>query len=185
MFKQFIGSLVTILIFVSSLGLSVAAQAQANDYPNKPIKVVVTFPPGGSSDAILRMLSPRLNEKLGQQLVIENRPGAGGNIGLNVVAKANADGYLIGVGAAGGLTANPSLYPQMPFDVNKELTPITLLASIPFVIVPPFGAGRNPPPTHCLGQGATRAHFHRPWGQWHGHAFVHGLVHPDGRHQDD
>ena len=135
MFKQFFGSLVTILIFVSSLGLSVAAQAQTNDYPNKPIKVVVTFPPGGSSDAILRMLSPRLNEKLGQQLVIENRPGAGGNIGLNVVAKANADGYLIGVGAAGGLTANPSLYPQMPFDVNKELTPITLLASIPFVIV--------------------------------------------------
>lgn len=109
--------------------------AQPSDYPNKPIKVVVTFPPGGSSDAIIRMLSPRLNDKLGQPLVVDNRPGAGGNIGLAAVAKAVPDGYTLGVGAAGGLTANVSLYPQMPFDVAKDFAPITMLAAIPFVLV--------------------------------------------------
>ena len=111
------------------------ALAQPSDYPHKPIKIVVTFPPGGSSDAIIRMLSPRLNDKLGQTLVVDNRPGAGGNIGLAAVAKAAPDGYTLGVGAAGGLTANVSLYPQMPFDVAKDFVPITMLAAIPFVIV--------------------------------------------------
>ncbi len=114
---------------------SLSAYAQAADYPSKPIKIVVTFPPGGSADAIIRILSTRLNDKMGQPLVIDNRPGAGGNIGLSVVAKAAPDGYVLGVGAAGGLTANSSLYPQMPFDVAKDFLPITMLAAIPFVLV--------------------------------------------------
>ena len=113
----------------------VPARAQAPDYPNKPVKIVVTFPPGGSSDAIIRMLSPRLLEKLGQQLVVDNRPGAGGNIGLTALAKSAPDGYTLGVGAAGGLTANASLYPHMPFETAKDFAPITLLAAIPFVLV--------------------------------------------------
>ena len=100
--------------------------AQTSDYPAKPIKVVVTFPPGGSSDAIIRILSTRLNDKLGHPLILDNRPGAGGNIGLSAVAKAAPDGYVLGVGAAGGLTANVSLYPQMPFDVAKDFAPITM-----------------------------------------------------------
>ena len=120
---------------VGCLCLNTLAIAQSSDYPNKPIKVVVTFPPGGSSDAIVRMLSPRLNDKLGQPLVVENRPGAGGNIGLSAVAKAPPDGYTLGIGAAGGLTANVSLYPQMPFDVAKDFLPVTMLAAIPFVLV--------------------------------------------------
>ncbi len=115
--------------------LSLSAFAQAADYPSKPIKIVVTFPPGGSADAIIRILSTRINDKMGQPLVIDNRPGAGGNIGLSVVAKAAPDGYVLGVGAAGGLTANSSLYPQMPFDVAKDFQPITMLAAIPFVLV--------------------------------------------------
>ena len=77
-----------------ALGTASAAFAQA-DYPNKPIRVVVTFPPGGSADAVVRSLVPRLNGKLGQQVVVDNRPGAGGNIGLAVVAKAPADLSLI------------------------------------------------------------------------------------------
>jgi len=115
-----------------------AARAQAPapaDYPNKPLRIVVTFPPGGSTDAVVRMITPRLVEKLGQQVVVDNRPGAGGNIGLSVVAKAPPDGYTLGVGAAGGLSANVSLYPQMPFDPVKDLKPVTMLAAIPFVIV--------------------------------------------------
>jgi tripartite-type tricarboxylate transporter receptor subunit TctC len=111
------------------------AQTVGSDYPTKPVRVVVTFPPGGSSDAVVRILMPRLNEKLGQPWVIDNRPGAGGNVGLAIVAKAPPDGYTLGVGAAGGLAANVSLYPQMPFDPVKDFKPITLLASSPFVLV--------------------------------------------------
>src|SRR5450432_26454 len=91
------------LLLVAALSLGhAAAQAQAGDYPNRPIRVVVPFPPGGSTDAVMRLLAPRLGERLGQQIVVDNRPGAGGNIGLAVVAQAAADGYTIGVGAAGG-----------------------------------------------------------------------------------
>lgn len=133
------GRLYSWISFTLSALLSLLAPqtswAQTSDYPAKPIKVVVTFPPGGSSDAIIRILSTRLNDKLGHPLILDNRPGAGGNIGLSAVAKAAPDGYVLGVGAAGGLTANVSLYPQMPFDVAKDFAPITMLASIPFVLV--------------------------------------------------
>jgi tripartite-type tricarboxylate transporter receptor subunit TctC len=119
-----------------SLAASAAAQATAaGDFPNKPIRVIVPFPPGGSADAVVRMLAPRLNEKLGQQIVVENRAGAGGIIGLGVVAKSPADGYTIGLGAAGALAVNSSLFAQMPFDVQKDFRPITMLASIPFVLI--------------------------------------------------
>ncbi|MFC5496346.1 Bug family tripartite tricarboxylate transporter substrate binding protein [Caenimonas terrae] len=116
--------------------LSAQAQAPAPaDFPSKPIRIVVTFPPGGSTDAVVRMIVPRLSEKLGQQVVVDNRPGAGGNIGLAIVAKAPPDGYTLGVGAAGALSANASLYAQMPFDPLKDLKPVSMLAAIPFVLV--------------------------------------------------
>ncbi|HEX2547359.1 MAG TPA: tripartite tricarboxylate transporter substrate binding protein [Ramlibacter sp.] len=111
------------------------APAQSPDFPRQPIRVVVTFPPGGSADAVVRMLVPRLNEKLGQQVVVDNRPGAGGNIGLAIVAKAPPDGYTLGVGAAGALSANSSLYAQMPFDPVKDFRPVSMLAAIPFVLI--------------------------------------------------
>ena len=116
------------------LPLSTFAQS-SSEFPTKPVRMVVTFPPGGSADAVVRMIVPRLNEKLGQQVVVDNRPGAGGNIGLTVVAKAPADGYTLGVGAAGALAANSSLYAQMPFDAVKDFRPVSMLAAIPFVLV--------------------------------------------------
>ncbi len=125
-------------VLALTAGLTVmagAAHAQTPDYPNKPIRMVVTFPPGGSTDVVVRMLVPRLNDKLGQQVVVDNRPGAGGNIGLTAVARAPADGYTLGVGAAGGLSANVSLYAQMPFDPIKDFRPVTMLAAIPFVLI--------------------------------------------------
>ena len=106
-------------------------------WPTKPIRMIVTFPPGGSADATVRIVAPKLGERLGQQVVIDNRPGAGGNIGLAALAKSDPDGYTIGVGAAGGLAANVSLYPKMPFDAQKDFVPISLLAHIPFVLVVP------------------------------------------------
>ncbi|WP_427915583.1 Bug family tripartite tricarboxylate transporter substrate binding protein [Ramlibacter sp. MMS24-I3-19] len=124
-------------MLAAGFAASAAAQpaAPSSDFPKQPIRVVVTFPPGGSADAVVRMLVPRLNDKLGQSVVVDNRPGAGGNIGLSLVAKAPADGYTLGVGAAGALSANSSLYEHMPFDVAKDFRPVSMLAAIPFVIV--------------------------------------------------
>jgi tripartite-type tricarboxylate transporter receptor subunit TctC len=129
----------TIALALASFLLSALPTAgfgqSTNDFPTKPIKIIVPFPPGGSSDAVMRLLVPRLNEKLGQSVVIENRPGAGGNIGLAVVAKSAPDGYTLGLGAAGGLAANVSLYSQMPYDPIKDFKAISMLAGIPFVLV--------------------------------------------------
>ena len=113
--------------------LSVAAQAQS--YPNRPVRFIVSFPPGGSSDLIARMIAPRMAERMGQPVLVENRPGGGGNIGVDAVAKAPPDGYTIGLAAAGALSSNISLYPSMPFHPEKDLAPISMLAMIPFFLV--------------------------------------------------
>ena len=122
----------TLLLFVAALA---CASAGAQDYPAKPIRYVVPFPPGGSSDLIARAIAPRLSEKMGQQVVVENRPGAGGMIGVDIVAKAPPDGYTIGLAAAGALSSNVHLYPSMPFNPEKDLAPVTMLAIIPFFLV--------------------------------------------------
>ena len=100
------------LNLILCLGIG-SASAQTVDFPKKPIKIVVTFPPGGSADAIVRMLSPQLTEKLGQALVVENRPGAGGNIGMTAVAKALPDGHTLGIGAAGALSVDFARAPAL------------------------------------------------------------------------
>jgi tripartite-type tricarboxylate transporter receptor subunit TctC len=120
---------------VVALALGAPLAHAQSDYPNKPVRIVVTFPPGGSTDVVARLLATRLTDRTGQQVVVENRPGAGGNIGLALVAKAPPDGYTLGVGAAGALSANVSLYPNMPFDPVKDFKPVSLLVAIPFVIV--------------------------------------------------
>lgn len=111
-----------------------AIAAQAQTYPTKPIRVIVTFPPGGSSDTVTRLISPRLSERLGQPIVIENRPGGGGGIGADVVAKSAPDGYTLVVGAQGGLALNTIFYPNLPYDPLKDFAPITLLVKSPFVV---------------------------------------------------
>ena len=133
-YRRILMGAATAAAFASGLLVAAPVAAQGN-YPDKPIRVVVTFPPGGSADAVVRMLVPRLNDKLGQQVVVDNRPGAGGNIGLSLAAKAPPDGYTLGVGAAGALAANSSLYAQMPFDPLRDFKPVTMLAAIPFVLV--------------------------------------------------
>lgn len=128
--------LTSCVLLASALPASAQVPAAGQgDYPAKPVRIVVTFPPGGSADAVMRALLPRLSERLGQQVLLDHRPGAGGNIGLTVVAKAAPDGYTLGVGAAGALSANAALYPQMPFDAQKDFRPVTMLAAIPFVLV--------------------------------------------------
>ena len=103
--------------------------------PNRPIKWIVSFPPGGSTDVVARAMLPSLEKRLGQPVVIENRGGAGGNIGVDAVAKSAPDGYSIGFAAAGALAVNLSLVEKMPFDVAKDLIPITLVGTSPFILV--------------------------------------------------
>ncbi|MBI2725070.1 MAG: tripartite tricarboxylate transporter substrate binding protein [Polaromonas sp.] len=117
-------------------GIASLAHAQpAASWPTKPIRLVVTFPAGGSSDAAARIVAPRLAERLGQPVVIDNRPGAGGGLGLDLVAKAPADGYTIVLASAGGLTANPTLYPNLAYNPARDFAPITLFGTSPFVLV--------------------------------------------------
>src|SRR5512134_3838771 len=112
-----------------------AAIASAQPYPSKPVRFIVSFPPGGSSDLIARAIAPRMSERLGQPVVVENRAGAGGMIGVDAIAKAPPDGYVIGLAAAGALSSNIHLYPTMPYHPEKDLAPISMLAMIPFFLV--------------------------------------------------
>ncbi|QBK06583.1 tripartite tricarboxylate transporter substrate binding protein [Hylemonella gracilis] len=107
----------------------------AQAWPTSPIKLVVTFPPGGSSDAAARIVAPKLSERLGQPVVVDNKPGAGGGVGLGIVAKAAPDGYTIVLASAGGLTANPSLYKTLSYDPQRDFVPVTGFGASPFVLV--------------------------------------------------
>ena len=118
---------------IVALWLGVAAAQQA--YPTKPIRFIVTFPPGGSSDLIARAQAPALSDRLRQPVLVENKPGAGGNIGMDLVAKAAPDGYTMGLGAAGALAANVSLYAKMPYDPVKDFTPVSNVAFVPFFLI--------------------------------------------------
>src|SRR5260221_5803866 len=122
-------------LFILLLAALLAACAQAQDYPSRPIRFIVPFPPGGSSDLIARAIAPRMAERMGQPVLVENRPGAGGMIGVEMVAKAPPDGYLIGLAAAGALSSNISLYPSIPYHPERDLAPVSMLAMIPFFLV--------------------------------------------------
>jgi tripartite-type tricarboxylate transporter receptor subunit TctC len=119
-------------LLLSGLPLPAAAEVL---YPDRPIKWIVSFPPGGSTDVVARAMLPSLERRLGQPVVIENRGGAGGNLGVDAVAKAEPDGYTIGFAAAGALAVNVSLVDKMPFNVTKDLIPITLVGTSPFILV--------------------------------------------------
>lgn len=115
------------------LGLPLATTAQ-EAWPAKPVRLIVPFAPGGSTDVIGRMLGQKLQALWGQPVVIENRAGAGGNVGADVVAKAPGDGYTL-LMASGSVTINPALYRKMPFDTLKDLVPITNVAQGPMLVV--------------------------------------------------
>jgi tripartite-type tricarboxylate transporter receptor subunit TctC len=108
--------------------------AAADDYPSRPIRLIVTFPPGGSADVMARAIQPHLERQLGQPIVIDNRTGAGGVTGVEAVARSAPDGYTIGLGAAGALAVNLSLKEKMPYDPFTELVPISGLAKTPFIL---------------------------------------------------
>ena len=104
-------------------------------YPDRPIRLIAPFPPGGGTDMISREIGTRVAAATGWTIVVENRPGAGGNIGLDAVAKAAPDGYTIGMGQTANLAINPALYRRMPYDALRDFTPIGLVAQQPNIIV--------------------------------------------------
>jgi tripartite-type tricarboxylate transporter receptor subunit TctC len=114
--------------------LTSGAQAQA-PYPNHPARIVVPFPAGGTTDILARETAQKLTQTLGQPFVVENRPGAGGNIGADLVAKSPPDGYTMLMGTVGTHAINPSLYEKMPYDHVKDFVPVVLVAGVPNVLV--------------------------------------------------
>ncbi len=125
------------MVMVVTLLAFPARLATAQAYPSKAIRLVVPFPPGGSNDVIARILGRKMGESLGVSVVIDNRPGVGGVLGSDLVAKSAPDGYTLMIGATSTMAVNPSLYTKMPFDPLKDLTPITQIASGPFVLAVP------------------------------------------------
>jgi tripartite-type tricarboxylate transporter receptor subunit TctC len=118
----------------ATLALSFSAPALAQDYPNKPIKIIVPFPAGQASDSIARLVGEQLGKSLGQPVVVENKPGAGGNIGSDMGAKAPADGYTLTMATA-ALPISKNVYPKLPFDPERDFSPITLMTITPLVLV--------------------------------------------------
>ena len=114
--------------------LAQAFAAAASDYPSKPIKFIIPYPPGGPTDAMARLIQVPLQAKLQQPVIIDNRPGAGGNIGTDFVAKAPADGYTILLAASGPMAVNKTLYRSIPFDAQKDFAPIIQISAFPLVL---------------------------------------------------
>lgn len=118
----------------TALAASNATIAQAQRFPEKPVRFIVPFPPGGGNDILARALAPKMGEFLGQNVLIDNRAGAGGNIGSEAAAKSPPDGYTILI-ASNQVTINPWLYAKLPFDIEKDFSPVALAASVPMVLV--------------------------------------------------
>ena len=113
--------------------LAAAGSATAQNYPAKAVRIIVPYPAGGTSDILARLLSPKLNEVFGQPIVVDNRPGANGNIGADLVAKSAPDGYTMLLADLGALAISPSIY-KLPFDPAKDLAPVTMVAYSPHLL---------------------------------------------------
>ncbi len=120
---------------ISSTVLASGAIAAEDKFPTRPIKIIVGYAPGGTTDIIARLVAPRMAEHLGQTVIVENRPGAGGNLGAELAARAEPDGHTLQMGTAGNMTVNPSIYANMKFDPVRDFTPISLIAAVPNMMV--------------------------------------------------
>jgi tripartite-type tricarboxylate transporter receptor subunit TctC len=132
---QSVPSALTALLFATVAALPGQANAQTADYPNKPVTIVVPFTAGGNTDAFARMVGDELDKALGQRFLVENKPGAGGNLGAAQVARATPDGYTLGMGTVSTHAINPSLYKKLPFNPDTAFAPVSLIATLPNVLV--------------------------------------------------
>ncbi|KNZ34113.1 MAG: MFS transporter [Methylibium sp. NZG] len=123
------------LLAAAGASLLPAALRAQTAWPNKPVRIVVPFAPGGTTDILARALAPELGKAFGQSFIVDNKPGAGGNVGADLVAKSATDGYNLLMGTVGTQAINPALYPKMPYDAARDFAPITLVAGVPNVLV--------------------------------------------------
>ncbi|MBS1218612.1 MAG: hypothetical protein H6R21_1745 [Proteobacteria bacterium] len=119
------------------------AAAAAEQFPTRPIRVIVPYAPGGNVDISARIIAPPLGEALGQTVVVDNRPGAGGNLGAALVAKATPDGYTLLVGSSGPLSVNPVIFKNLPYDSLKDFAPISTVQAVPLVLLASPKSGFN------------------------------------------
>jgi tripartite-type tricarboxylate transporter receptor subunit TctC len=124
-------------LLLTMAGIVISGAVLAQDYPNRPIKLIVPYTPGGGTDTVARMMAEKISADLKWTILVDNKPGGGGNIGLDLVAKAKADGYTWGMGQTSNLAINPALISKMPFDASKDLLPVALVAEVPMVLVVP------------------------------------------------
>src|SRR5205823_3137538 len=122
----------SVVAVIATLG---AASARAQVYPNKPIRIIIAQAPGSATDVISRVVGNRLQESLGQPIVVEARPGAGGAVGTEAAAHSAPDGYTLFMANNSTHGSNPALYPKLPYDAVKDFAPITLVAAVPYVLV--------------------------------------------------
>lgn len=119
----------------AAMAVGVALGAQAQDFPSRPMKIVVPFAPGGSTDVMARIVAEGLTARLHQQVVVDNKTGAGGNIGADLVAKSAPDGHTLVMGSIGTHATNSLIYPQMPYDTQRDFEPVTQVAAVSLVLV--------------------------------------------------
>lgn len=136
-------SLAPLSLFVLAASFLLPAAGSAQTYPDHPVRIVVPFPAGGSNDVIARLVAQKLSELLGQQFIIENRSGAGGNTGADLVAKSPPDGYTLLLSAPGPLVVNQTLYGRLNYDPAKDFAPVALVASVPIVLMVNPGVPAN------------------------------------------
>ena len=130
-------------VLIAAFALVAAGAATAQTYPSRPVRLIAPFPPGGVADLLARITAEQLTRRLGQQFVVENKPGAGGNIGTEQVAKAAPDGYSLVLLSSGNIVINPHLYSNMGFDPFTDLAPVALIADVPPVIAIPASLPAN------------------------------------------
>src|SRR5712671_1470520 len=129
------------LPFFLALALLAAGTAQSQDWPARPVRIIVPFAPGGVADNSARVIAEPLGQRLGQQVVVENRPGASGNIGSAAVAQSAPDGYTLLLGFDGTMVINPHVFPKIPFDTLKDFAPVTKLGDATLILVAHPSAG--------------------------------------------
>jgi tripartite-type tricarboxylate transporter receptor subunit TctC len=171
MIRALLHAVGALMLGALSLGASSLSIGSAHAYPERPVHIVVPFPPGGGTDVIARVLAQKLSPGFGQQVVVENRPGAGATIGADHVAKAPPDGHTLLLGTSAELTISPGLYNNVPYDPVADFAPIDLLGTTPVVLVahPSFAASRldtliaaarKAPGTIAIGSGGQGAAPH-------------------------
>ena len=126
-----------LLIGIASICLLTASPCFSQNYPDRSIKLIVPYTPSGGTDTVARMMAERISSELKWTILVDNKPGGGGNIGMEVVAKSKPDGYTMGMGKTANLAINPALISKMPFDAVNDLVPVALVAEVPMVLVVP------------------------------------------------